>query len=158
MYIWQTHIKSLKHFLDANDAYQSYRATAIFILLSIVFGLLVSNLRFGYKATLYSSMYANMRLWALLELYWQGKPQSYIKIEETSIWYVYYECYHYTYQAYYKKPQTFFLMIMMLNKATELQLFLHCCPYFLVPKAWLQSDTKFKHVSKYAIMSLAWLF
>ena len=51
-----------KHFLDANDAYQSYRATAIFILLSIVFGLLVSNLRFGYKATLYSSMYANMRL------------------------------------------------------------------------------------------------
>ena len=29
-------------------------------MLSIVFGLLVSNLRLGYKATLYSRMYANI--------------------------------------------------------------------------------------------------
>ena len=73
-----------------------YRATATFKSLSIFFGLLVGNLGLDYKATLNSNMYANMRLCALPELCWRGKPQSYIKIEETSIWYVCYKCDYYT--------------------------------------------------------------
>ena len=88
--------KASNIFLDANDAWQCYRATDIFISLSIFFGLLVSNLRLGYKTTLNSSTYAKMWLWALLEQCWQGKPQSYIRIEETSIWYVCYKCDYYT--------------------------------------------------------------
>ena len=39
----------------------------IFISLSIFFGLLVSNLRPGYKATLNPNMNANMPSWALLD-------------------------------------------------------------------------------------------
>ena len=59
--------KASNIFLDANDAWQCYRATDIFISLSIFFGLLVGNLWLGYKSTLNSIMYANMWLWALLD-------------------------------------------------------------------------------------------
>ena len=57
----------LNYVYEENHKATGYRATATFKSLSIFFGLLDGNLGLGYKATLNSNMYANMRLWALLD-------------------------------------------------------------------------------------------
>ena len=113
----------------------------LFLCCCPYFWSLVWYLWLGYKATLNSKMYANMRLWALLDYfkeYFTMLTRKATKLHKN--WRnTYLICVLWTLYIYLtstsKNPQAFFLMLMMLNKATELWLFIYIFPYFLV--SWL---------------------